>query len=98
MAAPAATTPLVTSPRLIVGRIRAVNAADGLAFVELALDAPGEAMMEGAQLAARTMDLRVTAKLQASRYVRGRTLGARIVSGQPTPGDEVVWQVAPPGP
>jgi len=32
-----------------------------------------------------------TARLRASRYLRGRTLGTKILTGQPAPGDEVVW-------
>ena len=82
---------LVPSPRLIVGRIVAIDAAHSFAFIELASDAPSAATTDGVELIARTLELRETGRLQASRYVRGRTLGARIVAGQPTPGDEVVW-------
>jgi hypothetical protein len=82
---------LVPSPRLIVGRVVAIDPAHNFAFVELASDAPPAATADGTELIARTLDLRETGRLQASRYVRGHTLGARIVAGQPTPGDEVVW-------
>ena len=82
---------LVPSPRLIVGRILAVDTAQGFAFVELAADAPVAATTDGADLMTRTPDLRETGRLRASRYVRGRTLGAKILGGQPTAGDEVVW-------
>lgn len=82
---------LLPSPRLHVGRIIAVDAAQGFAFVELAPDAPGGAQFDGTELLARTPDLRPTARLAASRYLRGRTLGTRILAGQPSPGDEVVW-------
>jgi hypothetical protein len=83
--------PLTPSPRLIVGRIIAVDAGRGFAFVELAADPPRAALADGTELIARTLELRETARLHASSYARGRTLGTRIVSGQPAPGDEVVW-------
>lgn len=88
---PAATRPIAPSSRLIVGRIAAIDAPRGFAFVQLAADAPPAAQADGAELTARTNDLRETAQLRASRYLRGRTLGAIVVSGQPSPGDEVVW-------
>ena len=95
--APAATTPvldagaLLPSPRLIIGRVVAVDEAQRLAFIELATDAPNAALIAGTELVARTMNLRDTGRLQVSAYVRGRTLGTQIVGGQPSPGDEVVW-------
>jgi hypothetical protein len=95
--APAASAPvlaagaLVPSPRLIVGRIVAVDSAQRFAFVELATDAPSAALIAGTELAARTLELRETGRIQVSPYLRGRTLGAKIVGGQPSPGDEVVW-------
>jgi hypothetical protein len=85
---------LLPSPRLIVGRIIAVDSAQGFAFVDLATDAPAPALANGTELFARTVGLQNTARLRTSRYVRGRTLGTKIVDGQPSPGDEVVW-VAP---
>lgn len=88
---PLAEGALLPSPRLIVGRILAVDAERRFAFVELAADAPAGAATEGADLLTRTLELRETARLHASRHLRGRTLGTRIVSGQPSPGDEVVW-------
>lgn len=93
-AAPATPPPvdvLAPSPRLILGRIIAIDAAQGFAFVELAADSPPSAVAAGTELITRTMDLRETGRLEASRYVRSRTLGTKIVRGQPTPGDEVVW-------
>jgi hypothetical protein len=59
--------------------------------VDLAADAPVNAVGAGAELMTRTADLRETARLLASRQLRGRTLGTKILSGQPSPGDEVVW-------
>lgn len=88
---PLAAGALVPSPRLVVGRVVAIDAERRLAFVELASDAPAGAMTEGADLLVRTLELHETARLHASRYVRGRTLGTHIVAGQPSPGDEVVW-------
>ena len=82
---------LLPSHNLLVGRVFAVDAARGFAFIDLTTDAPAAALADGADLLARTDALRETARLRASRYVRGRTLGAKIVSGQPTPGDEVVF-------
>jgi hypothetical protein len=82
---------LLPSQNLLVGRVIAIDAANGLAFIELSSAAPPAALAEGAELVARTEDLRPTARLTASRYVRGRTLGAKILSGQPAPGNEVVW-------
>ena len=94
-APPAATLPsadtLAPSPRLIIGRVIAVDLAQRFAIVELASDAPPSALAAGTELVARTLELRETARLQASRYVRGRTLGTQIIGGQPSPGNEVVW-------
>ena len=82
---------LAPSPRLIVGRVIAIDTEQRFAFVELAPDAPNPALAEGTEFIARTLELRVTGRLRASRYLRGRTLGTTILDGQPTPGDEVVW-------
>ena len=80
---------LLPSQNLLVGRVIAVDLGRGFAFVELASSSPSAALADGSQLVARTDDLRETARLSPSRYVRGRTLGAKILSGQPNPGDEV---------
>ena len=82
---------LLPSPRLIVGRVIAVDREQGFAILELASDAPKSAVADGSELIARSLDLRETARLRVSRYLRGRTLGSKIVAGRPTPGDEVVW-------
>lgn len=87
----AAPVALHASPNKLVGRILAVDAARGFAFVDLTAEPPAASLAEGAALLARTDDLRETARLRASRYVRGRTLGTTIVSGQPATGDEVVF-------
>jgi len=82
---------LLPSRNLLVGRVLAVDLAQGFVFVNLASDAPAAALVDDADLITRTDALHETARLRASRYVRGRTLGAKIVSGQPAPGDEVVF-------
>ena len=89
--------PLAPSPRLIVGRVLALDADRGFAFVELASDAPRPALAPGALLVARRPDLTPVATLRPSAQVRGRVLGTRVASGNPRPGDEVVWE-APAGP
>jgi hypothetical protein len=82
---------LLPTRNLLVGRVLAVDGPRGYVFVDLSSEAPPAALAEGAELVARTDDLKETARLRAARYVRGRTLSAKIVSGQPTPGDEVVF-------
>jgi hypothetical protein len=84
---------LAASPNLVVGRIVAVDPERGFAFVDLGFEAPAGAQVDGAELIVRTLDLRETARLRASSYVHGKTLGTKIVSGQPSPGDEVVWHM-----
>jgi len=83
---------LTPSPRLIVGRVIAVDGERGFATVELLRDAPAVCATPETELYARTTQLQATAVLQTSRFLRGRTLGTIILSGQPHPGDEVVWQ------
>lgn len=83
---------LQASPHQLVGRILALDATSGFAFVALTAEPPAAALAASAELIARTDDLRETARLLVSPYVRGRTLGTRILSGQPTPGDEVVFR------
>ena len=84
--------PLAPSPRIITGRVVAVALARGFAFVERAADAPPAALAEGGELIVRDPpSLRETGRLKASRYVRGRTLGATISAGQPAVGHEVIW-------
>lgn len=96
MAAPV-TEPLAPSARLVVGQVIAHDAARGFAFLELAPDAPRPALAPGTLLFARRPDLTPTATLRTSAFLRGRTLGTRVASGNPQPGDEVVWE-APAGP
>jgi len=82
---------LLPSPRLIVGRVVAVDAARSFAILELIGDAPAPASSDGAELMTRTASLKETARLRVTRQLRGHTLGTKIITGQPAPGDEVVW-------
>lgn len=82
--------PLQASPNKLVGRILAIDPERGFAIVDLTVEPPAAALAAGAELIARTDDLRETARLRASRHARGQTLGTEIVSGKPRPGDEVV--------
>jgi len=90
-AAPVLSGAVSPSARLMVGRIIAVDLPRGFAFVELSGDAPMAATAPATELIARTLDLRETASLRTSRYLRGRTLRTTIVSGKPALDDEVVW-------
>lgn len=74
-----------------MGHVIAVDPERGFAFVDLAADAPRDALAEGATLFARRPDLVPAATLRTSRMLRGRTLGTTIAAGVPRPGDEVVW-------
>lgn len=96
-AAAAPSEPLAPSPRLLVGRVLEHDAARGFAFIELAPDAPRPALAPGTLLLVRRPDLTPAATLRTSAFLRGRTLGTRVASGTPRPGDEVVWE-APAGP
>ncbi len=90
---PLPTDALHASPNRLVGRVLATDAVQRFAFIDLAGSAPAPALVEGAELMVRTDDLRETGRLRAARYVRGRTLATTIISGQPSPGDEVVFRV-----
>src|SRR3954462_907090 len=81
-AAPLPPDALQPSPNRLVGRVLATDAARGFAVIELATEPPAAALTTGAELIARTDDLRETARLRASRYARGHTLGTTIISGQ----------------
>lgn len=96
--APAASAPppsdsLRPSPNRLVGRILSIDAARGFAILDLRPEAPPAALIAGAELIARTDALVETGRLKTSRYIRTRTLGTQIVSGQPKPGDEVVFRL-----
>ena len=89
--APSAAAPaLGPSHFVIIGRVLAVEKERGFAFVDLTGRVPSSAVVADTRLITRRLDLTETGELAASSYARGHTLGARIVSGQPAPGDEVV--------
>ncbi len=82
---------LQPSPLPPVGRVLAVDGAVGTVIVDVAPDAALPADLTGRMLLARNPgDLHPSARLQASAYLRGRTLGTRLVEGRPAVGDEVV--------
>jgi hypothetical protein len=80
----------VASPVQVVGRIIAVDMPTLAVIIELGPYATLPNAINGSILIAREDDLRPTARLQASPYLFGRTLGARLIAGQPRVGDEVV--------
>lgn len=80
------------SPRRLVGRILSIDEANHFAFVALATEPPAAALADGAELTVRGDDLRETGRIRTSRYAHARTLGTQIIQGQPSPGDEVVFQ------
>jgi hypothetical protein len=96
--APAAPPGLIQpSPLLPVGRVLAVDGTVGTVIVDVSPYAALPADLTGRMLLARHPgDLQPTARLQASAYLRGRTLGTRLVEGRPAVGDEVV--LLPPAP
>jgi hypothetical protein len=77
-------------PVQIVGRVIAVDLRTLSVIIELAPYAAIPTDFNGRVLISRQDDLRPTAQLQASPYLRGRTLGARLLAGQPELGNEVV--------
>lgn len=88
---PAAAAPaLVPSPVQIVGRVIAVDLPALTAIVDVYPYTNLPADFAGKIMISRTDDLRPTARLEASPYLRGRTLGARLLAGRPQVGDEVV--------
>lgn len=87
---PHGSTQTVPGPVQVVGRIIAVDLRSLAVIIELAPFANPPADFNGRILISRMDDLRPTARLQASPYLRGRTLGARLLAGQPQVGDEVV--------
>ncbi|MDF3059051.1 MAG: hypothetical protein K0R17_3266 [Rariglobus sp.] len=84
-------THTVPGPVQVVGRVIAVDLRTLSVIIELAPYATLPADFSGRILMTRLDDLRPTARLQASSYLRGRTLGARLMAGQPQIGNEVVF-------
>jgi hypothetical protein len=86
----------IPGPVQVLGRIIAVDSRTLSVIVELGpyVELPFDFTTR--QLIARRDDLQPTARLQSSPYLRGRTLGTRLLAGQPQVGDEVVFlPVAP---
>ncbi|MEI6052954.1 MAG: hypothetical protein WCQ44_09655 [Opitutaceae bacterium] len=84
------TAEVAPSPNLYAGRILAVDLERHFAFVALSPSSPPAVLQPDLELITRSDELRVSAHLRTTRQVRGRTLGAQIISGQPAVGDEVV--------
>lgn len=85
---PVATVP---GPVQVVGRIVAVDLRTLTVIVELGPFVTLPADFATRPLVSRRDDLQPTARLQSSPYLRGRTLGTRLVAGRPQIGDEVVF-------
>lgn len=86
----------VPGPVQIVGRIIAIDVRSLTVVVELAPYSTLPADYSGRVLISRRDDLQPTARLQATSYLRGRTLGTRLVAGKPQLNDEVVFAPATP--
>ncbi len=89
-------TRTLPSPVHVIGRVIAIDPRTLFVMVEAPPYTPIPADFNGRILISRTDDLRPTARLQASPYLRGRMLGTRLLSGRPQVGDEVV--IAPVAP
>ncbi len=81
----------VSGPVQVVGRVIAVDLRSLTAIIEVAPYAVIPVNFSTRILISRQDDLQPTARLQASPYLRGRTLGARLLAGRPQVGDEVVF-------
>jgi len=93
---PAKSTQVVPGPVEVVGRVIAIDPRSLTVVIDVAPYASLPATLAGRVLITRTDDLRPTARLESSPYLRGRTLGARMLAGKPQIGDEVV--IAPAAP
>jgi hypothetical protein len=78
------------SPMQVVGHVIAVDPRTLDVIVDVAPYAVLPTDFERRILLTRTEDLQPTARLQASPYLRGHTLGTRLLIGRPNVGDEVV--------
>jgi len=81
----------IPGPVQVLGRVIAVDLRTLSVVIDLApyVEIPFDFATR--QLITRRDDLQPTARLQSSPYLRGRTLGARLIAGQPQVGDEVVF-------
>ena len=78
------------SPNRLVGRIHTVDMLARFVVIEASPYA-GPPPPAGTELLVRTEDLTATARLRLSHFTQGRTLGAEILAGFPSPDEEVVW-------
>ena len=95
-AQPVQTARMVPGPVQVVGRIIAIDMRSLTVVVELASHVVMPPDYSGRILISRRDDLQPTARLQASPYLRGRTLGTRLLAGKPQINDEVVFAPAAP--
>ena len=86
----------VTSPVQVVGRVIVVDMRTLSVIIDLAPYVILPSDFATRQLVSRRDDLQPTARLQSSPYLRGRTLGTRLIAGQPQVGDEVVFPPVAP--
>ncbi len=80
----------LASSTLVVGRIIAIDAPSLSVLIEVGAFTVLPPDFATRILIVRTDDLRPTARLQSSSYLRGRILGTRLMAGVPHIGDEVV--------
>jgi hypothetical protein len=74
-----------------LGRIISLQPDGRTALVEFVPQYRSSEKLAGRALLARKLDtLQETAQLVASPHQRGRVIGVYVISGQPSPGDEVV--------
>jgi len=74
-----------------LGRILSLQPDNRTALVEFVPQFRPSSSLAGQSLLARNLDtLAETARLVASPHQRGRILGVYVISGSPSPGDEVV--------
>jgi hypothetical protein len=92
----AATEHTVPGPVQVVGRVISLDLRSLTVVIELSPFAVLPPDFNGRILISRQDDLRPTARLQASAYLRGRILGARLLAGKSQIGDEVVFAPATP--
>ncbi len=84
------TDTLAQSPFSVVGHVLTVDAKTGNVIIDVAPYALLPLNFSGLIMVTRTQDLRPTSKLEASPYQRGHMLGAKLLAGRPSEGDEVV--------
>jgi len=81
-------------PAQVIGRVIAVDPRTLFVMIEVAPYAIVPANFNERMLISRLPNLTPTARLQASAYLRGHILGARVLAGRPQVGDEVVFPPA----